>query len=358
MFTSPLDESSHEERPTVPWGAPAVQVDLVRIGELSGTPTLAVLDTSCVRTGLDYQLKNGIPPASVRTAQDGLIRLFMEKDTLYETWDRLPRFADQLGVPTTRLAQMLDAEWLPYISVVALPDAFRQLDDRAKAVRDLDPDDYPAAALAALLSPCILLTRNYRDFGPLGIRDMSQGVKGVVAAIDVRVGEGRMQTALAVPAAPVFLVGSGAKWAADRVGPVVWALLIVMAAGVYLLYRRQPEARKAGIKRVAGEVGQAVLQEIGAASRAAHQARRELGTYVVPPSGVRSRTSAILRELAMAPSSQSAQELSEVLDLDVRPTVASLRAFLHANKPGIFAEARRGSFILGSAYSLNSNASL
>lgn len=45
--------------------------------ELSSGPLLAVLDTSCVRTGLHYQLQNGSPPASITTAQDGSIRLLM-----------------------------------------------------------------------------------------------------------------------------------------------------------------------------------------------------------------------------------------------------------------------------------------
>jgi len=38
-----------------------------------------------MRTGLHYQLRNGIPPRSVRTAQRGPLRLFMEYDTLAET---------------------------------------------------------------------------------------------------------------------------------------------------------------------------------------------------------------------------------------------------------------------------------
>jgi hypothetical protein len=49
---------------------------------LSHRPLPSVLDTDFIRTGLHYQLSNGIPPRSVRTARDGSLRLFMEYDTL------------------------------------------------------------------------------------------------------------------------------------------------------------------------------------------------------------------------------------------------------------------------------------
>jgi len=44
----------------------------------AGHPSLAVLDTSNVRTGLHYQLTHGSPPASITTAHGGSMRMFME----------------------------------------------------------------------------------------------------------------------------------------------------------------------------------------------------------------------------------------------------------------------------------------
>ncbi len=193
--------------------------------ELGRRPLLAVLDTSCVRTGLHYQLQNGSPPASVTTAQDGSVRLFMEYDTLVETQRKLPKFAKDLGVTTAELTRILNEDWLPYIEVVRLPSALRQIDRRAIEVRDCDPDDYPAAALAALLSPCILLTHNYRDFGPLGMKTASQGVDAIVAGIDLRIGEIHMNAVVMIPAAPVMAIGGAAKWASEKLGPVAWSCL-------------------------------------------------------------------------------------------------------------------------------------
>lgn len=179
--------------------------------ELGRRPLLAVLDTSCVRTGLHYQLRNGSPPASVTTARDGSVRLFMEYDTLVELQRKLPKFAKGLAVTAGELARILNEDWLPSIKVVRLPSALRQVDQRAIDVREKDPDDYPAAALAALLSPCILLTHDVTHFGPLGMKSRSQGVDAIVAGIDLATGQADMNAVAIVPATPVIAIGGAAK---------------------------------------------------------------------------------------------------------------------------------------------------
>jgi len=170
----------------------AMLADAVELNTLDPrrVPLPGVLDTDFIRTGLHYQVANGLPPRSVRTAQDGSIRLFMEHDTLAETAQRLPRFAGQLGVPVADLRRILNEDWLPHVDVVRLPAPLRAADTRALEVRDADPLDYPAAALAALLSPCLLLTRNYKHFGALGVRTHTQGLDGVMAVVAISIGDG------------------------------------------------------------------------------------------------------------------------------------------------------------------------
>lgn len=90
-------------------------------------PLPAVLDTGFIRTGLEDQLKKGKVPASVWSAQDGSLRLFMEYDTLIETDEKLPKFADQLGVTVSELRRILNQDWLPNIEVVRLPPTLRKL---------------------------------------------------------------------------------------------------------------------------------------------------------------------------------------------------------------------------------------
>jgi hypothetical protein len=274
----------------------------------------------------------------------------MELDTLHETWMRLPRFAGQLNVPLVTLQRMFANDWLPLLSIVSLPNTLRQIDKRAAAVRDLDVDDYPTAALAALLSPCILLTHNHRHFRPLDVRMPSQGVDAVFAAIDVKAGESHVQGIMLVPATPVVAVGATTKWAADTVGPMAWIALALLVVGGVALYRHQPAERKERIKQVASETGKLVLDEYTSAMYVLRQAQDQLGACVIPIPEERSVTSAVFRKLAVAGDSMSAQQLRDILDESVCPAVDPLRRFLHGNKSTVFREAHRGSFVLGRRY--------
>jgi hypothetical protein len=320
--------------------------------ELRGGPIPAVLDTSYVRTGLQVQLLRGKPPATLHAADTGLIRLFIERVTLNETWNRLPRFAEQLGVPRLQLQRIFAEEWLPRIRVVTLPDNLRTLDPRAPAVQALDPDDYPTAALAALLAPCILLTHNTKHFAPLGVREWSQGPKAVVATLDIQLGETRVQAVGMVPVAPVYAIAGGTKWAYEKIGPAAILILVGLVVGGIVLYRRQPDERRNAIRAVAGNVGTSLMEEFNAASRAVHEAQDLLSGCVVPAPTERSVPAAVCRLLATADESMSAQEIYETLDDAVRPSIHLLRGWLHRNKATVFQEVRRGSFLLGNRYAL------
>ena len=66
------------------------------------------------------------------TARDGMIRLFMEFETLSETLSRLPKVrGNQFGVTAAELRRMLAEDWLPHIQVVKLPPSLRKLYLRA-----------------------------------------------------------------------------------------------------------------------------------------------------------------------------------------------------------------------------------
>jgi len=319
---------------------------------LSCRPLPAVLDTDFIRTGLHYQLSKGIPPRSVRTARDGSLRLFMEYDTLVETSRRLARFAGQLGVPVAELRRIVDEDWLPHIDVVKLPDSLRQADPRALQVRERDADDFPAAALAALLSPCLLLTRNYKHFGVLGVRTHTQAVDGVMAMAAINVGEMQVRVVVTLPAIPVRAAAAGMKWATDRSGPVAWVVLFVLVGGGIYWYIRQPPGRREKISTVTGQVGTHLLNEFEKATDTVQQARLQLRASVVPRPEQRTPVSAILRELALSPESLSAQQLAELLAPSVRPPVAQLRAFLRKYDDAVFNQVRPGGFVLGLHYPL------
>ena len=314
-------------------------------------PLPAVLDTGFIRTGLEDQLKKGKVPASVWSAQDGSLRLFMEYDTLIETDEKLPKFADQLGVTVSELRRILNQDWLPNIEVVRLPLTLRELDPRALLVRDRDADDFPAAALAALLSPCLLLTHD-KDFGVLGVRSRNQGRDGVLAVVDIKVGEVRLQAVIAVPAIPFRAAGAAMNWATEKIGPAAWVILgLVVAGGIYW-YLKQPTERRDGIKKVAASIGTHVMNEYGTVAGDVYQARVTLRASMVPKPVSRTSASAILRELALSPESLSAAQLAELLDPSARLPVADIRAFLRENDNATFHQVRRGGFVLGTRYQL------
>jgi len=65
--------------------------------------------------------------------------------------------------------------------------------------------------------------------------------------------------------------------------------------------------------------------------------------------------SAILRELALSESSLSAQQLAELLDDSVRPSVPKLREYLRAHDRTLVFQVRRGGFALGAFYKLRTS---
>jgi len=226
-------------------------------------PLPAVLDTDFIRTGLHAQLSKGMPPRSIRTARGGSLRLFMEYDTLLETNERLPKFADQLGASVPELRRILNEDWLPHIDVVQLPAGLRELDPRALRVRDGDGvrlgdvDDFPAAALAALLSPCLLLTHNYKHFGALGVQTRMQGVDGVMAVLAINIGEVQLQAVIFIPSLPFRVVGVAMEWATEKIGPLAWVILGAGVAGGIVWYCKQPPERRDQINKVAGDIATA-----------------------------------------------------------------------------------------------------
>jgi hypothetical protein len=329
--------------------AEAAELNSVDIGR---RPLPAVLDTDFVRTGLHAQLSKGEPPRSIRGAKDGALRLLMEYDTLTETDQLLPKFARQFDVTVAELRRILNEQWLPHIDVVRLPTGLRDLDPRALQVRSEDEKDFPAAALATLLSPCLMLTHNYKHFGALGVRTREQGVDGVMAVLAINIGEVHLRAVILLPELPLRAAGAAMDWATEKIGPWAWVILGVVIAGGIYWYSKQPPERRDQIKTTAGQVATHLLQEYGKATDGVYQARLQLRACMVPKPGHRTPASAILRELALSPESLSAAQLAELLDPSVRPSVAEIRAFLRANDNGLFNQVRRGGFMLGSKYQL------
>ncbi|HEV2374446.1 MAG TPA: hypothetical protein VGS19_20080 [Streptosporangiaceae bacterium] len=319
---------------------------------LSRGPLPAVLDAAFLLSGLHYQLSSGMPPGSVGTAECGALRLYMEYDALAQAGQRLPGLADQLGVAPADLRRILNESWLPHVGVVRLPPYLRQVDPRALAVCERNAGDYPAAALAALLSPCLLLTQHAKHFAPLGVRARGERVDSVMAVVAVNVGDVQLPAEVVFPAVPCRSVAASAEAAVDRFGPVACVVLAMLGIGGATWYRELPPERRQKVKRVVSQIGAHLADEYEQPPDDVHRARHELGACMVPSPEQRSALSALVREMAISPTSLSAKQVAEMVTPSLRPKVADLRVFLRKYEHTVFKEVRRGGFALGSHYEL------
>ena len=315
------------------------------------TPVIAIVDTSFLRTGLHAHLSSGQAPRSLVAMQSESVRAFMEGETLREMFRKIPEFAKQLDVSELKLKELFVDEWMPSIKVVELPTYLRELDERSLTVHQRDKDDFAAASLAALLSPCILLTHDL-DFKAPGVNHREQGLFAICLIEDVNDGDAEVRAVAMIPAAPLFALGVGTKHAYDRFGPIALGVAGLLAAGGVLLYFKQPVERRESIKNGMGKVLRALVEMYGEAAAVAEHARRELRKNLVPPSTNPPPVAAILRALATTQTSLSAQQLHDELESTYSFDVCELRAYLHGNKETIVFEERRGGFQLGIPYHL------
>ncbi|MDG7000095.1 MAG: hypothetical protein JRN15_13390 [Nitrososphaerota archaeon] len=335
--------------------APLYSRNLVMTGQ-NEFRRLAVLDTSHVRTGLHYQLKNGRPPAMIGLAETGAIGLFMELETLTETVEKLPKFANQLAkdftVDENILKEVLKEDWLPHIRVVRLPEDLRELDSRAVKVRDLDSEDFPTAALASILSPCILLTGNSQHFYPLGVTDFDHGRKAIIAVGDGesnRIMLSTIETGTGLAITTPVEVG---KWLYKKSGYKGLLIASGLILAALYFYRKQPQSKRETALYYLNQTFQFTYHMWTQAEAMITNAEARLEALSVPPPQQRSQLADVIRTLALAPDSMSAQAIHNTLAGQKRPKVVEIRKFLHDNKNGLFWEIRRGSFVVGRYYTI------
>ena len=183
------------------------------------------------------------------------------------------------------------------------------------------------------------------------MRTAGQGVDAVMALIDINIGEVRLQMAVAMPAAPVWLAVAGSKWACDRIGPVAFgAILVAVATGGIWWYTRQPEERREQIEDAVGTVGKFYMENY-AVAEAVSEARAPCAAPSCPgpPSAARRRRScgSWLWRRSRCPPSRSPDQLPQ----SVRPRVTDLRAYLRAHD-AMFGQVRRGGYELGLRHQL------
>jgi len=312
-------------------------------------PFLAVLDTSFFHSAFKYQLAHdGAVPLSLQAAQQAAITLFMAEETVWQLFDKIPEFAESLNTTAVTLESLFAKAWAPWITSVDLSSM--PADARAQVVLDRDPTDRPAATLATLLSPCLLLATD-KDFESLApVESWTPGeLPSAVVAVSTTLVVGqatvRVNATVMVPVLPVAVVGGGVCWLGGRLGVSPWLLAAAIVGGGAFLYMRLDAERRAAARKALADVGTTLLEELVRAQAAQQAALRDLEHRVVPYLGPRSVEAVVLRELAVAGEAISAQRLWERLDPATRPSVTRVRALLRGD-PAV-ALAGRGVWTLG-----------
>jgi hypothetical protein len=299
-----------------------------RHGDLFRAPYLAVLDTEFFRSAFQSQHKFGGPPLSLRLAREGHLRLFIAEETLAELFDKLTDFADGLGTTADELERLLLEEWGPSVHVVDLPTESN--DFRVALVAARDQTDRPAAILATMLSPCILLTKD-KDFEALEVARPGDPVFAVRMTIVVNGTTMELQTMVQAPMMPILGVAASVEWTGKKVGVNPWLLGGILVAILGLIYWRMDEEKRATTREALGHVGRTYVERLVVAQENHQAALAALNERIVPALQKRTSTEVIVRHLACSDEDLSAQRLWEQLDSGIRPSVVAVRQLLRTH---------------------------
>lgn len=301
--------------------------ELIAVRNLA-TPCQFVLDTEFFYSAFQYELDQGRCPLSLREAMKGSIRLYMASATMAELREKkILEFSNDLSVPPEVLSQLL-RRWEDWITEVDIPAEHE--DPRIVAVSQRDPSDRPAAVLASILAPCMLVT-NDKDFQAYGVDNSIRHVIIFEAAVELSWALVEMHAILKLPELPLRGAIMGVGWAAERlkVSPMV------IIAGISLLgfiaYRAVSDESRTTIKTTTKSIAKNYADGLNRAQAAERLARTSLQQRVVVPAANRSREDNIIRALALIDYPISAQELWGKLQSGNRPSVNRVREVLRTH---------------------------
>jgi hypothetical protein len=291
-------------------------------------PCQFVIDTEFFYSAFQYELLEGRSPLSLREAMNGSIRLYMASSTMLELKEKkIDEFAIGLRASPSDLSEMLQ-RWQSWITQVDVPAEHR--DPRIAAVSERDPSDRPAAILASMLAPCILVT-NDKDFQAYGVNNSISHVIVFKAAVELSWASVEMHAILQLPELPLRAATVGVGWVAERfkVSPLVVIATIALLG--FAAYRVVSDETRSSLKTMAKSVATSYVNNVQRVQVAERLARACLEQRVVVPAAVQSREDRIIRELAKLNEPISAQRLWETLQPIDRPGVASVREILRSH---------------------------
>jgi predicted nucleic acid-binding protein len=230
-------------------------------------PIPVVVDACVLLRNIGYTVRKGWNGALVESASasytlfSGVV-LFATPQILDEVEEHLPRIARDMHVPVDAAFQIWNEVFLPRLRIIDLAEDLVS-DPRVEAVRALDVDDAPTAALTIALAPCVLLTDNRKHFEPLGLPD--QPVDEIAVDIhkisELITGTNGVMLITELTGAGIIEGSKKIVSALGKEGTVLVALLLIGAA--YLYWRSEPGSRfRKGVTAIARDVGPPLLEAV------------------------------------------------------------------------------------------------
>jgi hypothetical protein len=228
-------------------------------------PLPIVVDADVLHRNIDYCLRTGWTPRLIDSASHGYtlltgVVLFATARVQEEIERQLDEIAIRREVPREDVAHVWNETFLPRIRFVEIQDG-AVADPRVEQVRALHEADAPTAALAVMLSPCVVLTDNRKHFAPLGIPDI-QTDRIAVDARELSRYYGSANAMTIVPTLTGAMAIEGSKKMISTIGrdaSILIALLLIGAAVV--IWRSEPGGQiRASAKKLAREVGPSLAQ--------------------------------------------------------------------------------------------------
>ncbi len=316
-------------------------------------PLPIVVDADVLHRNVDYCLRTGWMPRLLDSASHGYtlltgVVLFATARVKEELERQLDEIAIRRGVPREDVVRVWNETFLPRIRFVEIHETAVE-DPRVGQVRALHDADAPTAALAVMLSPCVVLTDNRRHFAPLGIPDTHTD-RIAVHARELSRYYGSANAMTMVPVLTGSMAIEGSKKVISTVGrdaSILIALLLIGAAVV--IWRSEPGGQiRASAKKLAREVGPPLAQ---AATRALVLSEEMSALAIDPPAPPDSAARFLAKILATRQTILSTDEIARRLNehgyrfTGTGAHATRVRGWLTAQP--CFCEAQRGHWTFG-----------
>lgn len=301
----------------------------------------AVVDTDVILANVGHEVKYGVTPRLVYSAQEGTVRLFASNHVYFEVYEKLPEVAADMGIEAALIRDDFENVHLPLIRFVSVPD---EVPSRSRSSKITHATDIPTGYLSELIAPCILFSRDRHLKGPgLAPQDWLSVAKATVDAGERDRRQQAMGVAFMAPGAGAFLF---LRWLSRLLRVPGW--LVVVGSGVVAANVLWDTNRGERMGTWASELGSAAVAILEEGRQLEEAGLAQLGMAAVSPIEHAPPEQLIARALAWVDEPLLAAEIAEFVEETTGRqdlTIRDIRAVL--NSDGAFVRRQHARYQLG-----------